>query len=67
MSLLDDRSIIILGNGIFKTRFRNGELMKPTYKYENFPVPEKSGDSDKSSDKATKPANVNINVVIKTQ
>ena len=52
MSLLDDRSIIILGNGIFKTRFRNGELMKPTYKYKNFPVPEKSGNSDKSSDKS---------------
>ena len=45
MSLLDDRSIIILEKGIVRTRDRSGKLLKPTYKYESFPRPNKSGDS----------------------
>ena len=50
MSLLDDRSIIILGNGIVRTRDRSGKLLKPTYKYKDYPRPNKSDDSKNSPD-----------------
>ena len=66
MTLPNDKGVISFANGFIRTHDRNGKLIEPTYEYKNFPVPEKSGDSDKSTDKATSPINVNINVVIKT-
>ena len=66
MSLLDDRTLIILDNGFVRTHDKNGKLIEPTYEYKNFPRPSKSGDSDKSSDKATSPINFNINLIVKT-
>ena len=52
MTLLDDPNLIILDNGYVRTRDRNGNPFKATYKYKNYPIPSKSGDSDKSSDKS---------------
>ena len=45
MSLLDDPSFRIIGNGGVRTRFKTRDSAEPTYKYENFPRPNKSGDS----------------------
>ena len=67
MSLLDDRTLIILDNGFVRTRDKNGELIEPKFDTKTvYPIPKESGDSDKSSDKATSPINVNINLVVQT-
>ena len=66
MTLPNDKGIIFYPNGFVRTHDKNGKLIEPTYEYKNFPRPSKSGDSDKSTDKATSSINVNINVVIKT-
>ena len=50
MSLLDDRSIIILGNGFVRTRFKTRDSAEPTFKYRDYPRPNKSGDSDNTPD-----------------
>ena len=54
MSLLDDRSIIILENGIVRTRDKSGNLLKPTFTYKDYPIPNKSGDSKNSADNSKK-------------
>ena len=49
MSLLDDRSVIILEKGVVRTRFKTRDSDKATYKYESFPRPKKSDDTKNSS------------------
>ena len=54
MSLFDDRSIIILGNGFVRTRFKTRDSAEPTYKYEDFPKSDKSDDSENPSEYSKK-------------
>ena len=54
MSLLDDPSFRIIGNGGVRTRFKTRDSAEPTYKYESFPRPKKSGDSVNSSENSKK-------------
>ena len=51
MSLLDDRSVIILENGFVRTRFKTRDSADPTFKTKiNYPRPNKSDETDNSPD-----------------
>ena len=51
MSLLDDRSVIILENGFIRTRFKTRDSAEPTFKTKiNYPRPIKSDETEKSPD-----------------
>ena len=54
MSLLDDPSFRIIGNGGVRTRFKTRDSAEPTFTYKNYPRPDKSEDSDKSSENSKK-------------
>ena len=51
MSLLDDRSFRIIGNGGVRTRFKTRNSADPTFKTKiNYPRPIKSDETEKSPD-----------------
>ena len=51
MSLLDDRSVIILENGFIRTRDKSGKLLKPSFDTKtSYPIPNKSDETDNSPD-----------------
>ena len=54
MSLLDDRTLIILDNGFVRTSDKNGELIEPKFYTKTvYPIPRESGDTVKSTDEPT--------------
>ena len=55
MSLLDDRSFRIIGNGGVRTRFKTRDSADPTFKTKiNYPRPIKSDETEKSPDNSKK-------------
>lgn len=54
MSQPEVPGIIFYDNGFVRTHYKSGKLIKPTFKYESFPIPNKSDDRENSSDKSKK-------------